>query len=105
MLEALGHEARAALGGEAGVAAIEEFRPDVVFTDLGMPGTNGWDVAARVKQTNPATAVVLVTGWGVQIESDNARTRGVDYILPKPYTLEEIMQLLVTITEQRRDAA
>jgi signal transduction histidine kinase/ActR/RegA family two-component response regulator len=105
MLEALGHEAMAVLGGEAGVEAIETFRPDVVFTDLGMPGTNGWDVAARVKQTHPGTAVVMVTGWGVQIEADNARTRGVDYILPKPYTLEEIMQLLVTIAEQRRDAA
>jgi signal transduction histidine kinase/ActR/RegA family two-component response regulator len=105
MLEALGHQAKAALGGGAGVEEVATFRPEVVFTDLGMPGINGWDMAGRVKQANPDTVVVLVTGWGVQIEADGARDRGVDYILPKPYTLDEVLQLLAEITEQKRDAA
>jgi signal transduction histidine kinase/ActR/RegA family two-component response regulator len=105
MLEALGHRAEQALGGEVGVEAIARFHPEVVFTDLGMPGTSGWDVAARVKEDNPDTIVVMVTGWGVQIEIDAARNRGVDYILPKPYTLDEVMQLLAGIAERKREAA
>jgi len=65
MLAARGHQVEPALGGEAAIAALAKVRPQVVFSDLGMPGLNGWDIAQRVKADLPGTTVVLVTGWGV----------------------------------------
>jgi CheY-like chemotaxis protein len=104
LLEALGQEVETALGGVAGIEAARRGRPDVVFTDLGMPIANGWEVAAEVKRRAPETPIVLVTGWGVQLEPESARERGVDYILPKPYTLEEVRRILSDISERRKAA-
>jgi len=47
-----------------------------------------------VKKGSPETLVALVTGWGAQLERESARQRGVDWILPKPFTLEEIGRVL-----------
>ena len=105
LLEALGQDVDQALGGRKGIDAALEIRPDAVFTDLGMPEVNGWEVAESVKEKSPDTAVVLVTGWGVQIDAEEAKTRGVDFILPKPYTLEEVKRLLEAISERRSKAA
>ncbi len=104
LLEALGQEVETALGGVSGIEAAKRSRPDVVFTDLGMPVANGWEVASEVKKHSPQTLVVMVTGWGVQLEPESAFERGVDYILPKPYTLDEVKRILADISERRRAA-
>ena len=99
LLEALGQDVTTALGGIEGLARLRERvgpaspadrRPEIVFTDLGMPGVSGWDIAQESKQLFPEAFVVLVTGWGVQIDAENARGRGVDYLLGKPFTVEDI---------------
>jgi CheY-like chemotaxis protein len=66
----------------------------VVFSDLGMPDVNGWDVARRVKAQVPQTPVVLVTGWGSQLEEGTAQARGVDLIMAKPFTIEDVDRAL-----------
>jgi len=85
-----GQEVRTAIGGEAGIAELQHFRPEVVFSDLGMPDVNGWDVARRVKSQAPETPVVLVTGWGSQLEEGSAQARGVDLIMAKPFSMDDV---------------
>ena len=102
---ALGHEVTPAQGGPAGIEALHAApagaRPEVVFTDLGMPGVSGWDIAQAAKQLAPTTQVVLVTGWGVQLDAENARSRGVDYLLGKPFTVEDVEGALRRIRQLR----
>ena len=90
MLRHRGQEVRVAVGGEAGLAEFQRWRPQVVFSDLGMPEVNGWDVAKRVKSQAPETPVVLVTGWGSQLEEGSAQARGVDVIMAKPFSLSDV---------------
>jgi signal transduction histidine kinase/ActR/RegA family two-component response regulator len=90
MLRDRGQEVRLALGGEAGLLEFQRWAPQVVFSDLGMPDVNGWDVARRVKAQVPQTPVVLVTGWGSQLEEGTAQARGVDLIMAKPFTIEDV---------------
>ena len=85
-----GQEVRTAMGGEAGITELQRFRPEVVFSDLGMPDVNGWDVARRVKSQAPETPVVLVTGWGSQLEEGSAQARGVDLIMAKPFSMDDV---------------
>ena len=85
-----GQEVRTAIGGEAGIAEFQRFHPQVVFSDLGMPDVNGWDVARRVKSQAPETPVVLVTGWGSQLEEGTAQARGVDLIMAKPFSMDDV---------------
>jgi CheY-like chemotaxis protein len=97
LLEALGQTVTSAHGGIEGLARLREFaegpadqRPEIVFTDLGMPGVSGWDIAKETRAKVPDACVVLVTGWGVQIDAESAKTKGVDYLLGKPFTVEDV---------------
>jgi CheY-like chemotaxis protein len=93
-LQALGLDAETAIGGRQGIERFEETRPQIVFSDLGMPDVNGWEVAGTIKARRPGTQVVLVTGWGTQIDPAAARARGVDFILPKPFAIDEVEDVL-----------
>ncbi|HKA24139.1 MAG TPA: ATP-binding protein [Candidatus Eisenbacteria bacterium] len=107
LVEALGHEVVRARGGHEAIELAGRRKPDVVLSDLGMPEVNGWEVAAGVKRGDPRIPVALVTGWGVQIEPESARRQGVDLILPKPFTIEEVGRVLAEaseIAEARRAA-
>jgi CheY-like chemotaxis protein len=77
----------------------------VVFTDLGMPGVNGWDVVQAVKSRSPDTPVVVVTGWGAQLEGGTLHTRGADHVIPKPFSLEDVRDVLRQLSERPARAA
>ncbi len=97
LLTAMGHEVTPALGGPAGLEALTRQRFDVVFSDLGMPEVNGWDLASSAKRMHPRCAVILVTGWGFQLEEDAAVSRGVDRVLPKPFSWEDVEGALIDV--------
>jgi signal transduction histidine kinase len=64
--------------------------PDLLFTDLGMPVLSGWELAAQARALHPGLPVVLVTGWGHQLDPDQVRTSGVVGVVAKPYRIEDI---------------
>jgi CheY-like chemotaxis protein len=99
LLRVLGQDVRTAQGGAAGLEALDREAFDVVFTDLGMPEVNGWDLALSVKALRPSTPVVLVTGWGFQLEGGAALAHGVDFVLPKPFSLEDVDRVLRQVGE------
>ena len=105
LLQALGQEVTAAQGGPEGLARLRDMtgddHPEIVFTDLGMPGVTGWDIAREAKQRAPDSFVVLVTGWGVQLDAENARAQGVDFLLGKPFTVEDVEGALKKIRSLR----
>ena len=73
---------------EDGAAALQVFDPetfDIVFTDLGMPGISGWQVARQVKRAAPDLPVVMITGWGAQLEPEQIAESGIDQVLTKPF--------------------
>jgi signal transduction histidine kinase/CheY-like chemotaxis protein len=93
-LRSFGLTVTAALGGRQGLERFEELTPQIVFSDLGMPDLNGWDLASAIKARDAGTQVVMVTGWGTQIDPGTARDRGVDFILPKPFALEDVERVV-----------
>jgi CheY-like chemotaxis protein len=90
MLRGAGHHVTTALGGLAAIEVLRGPAFDVVFTDLGMPEVNGWDLASLVKARRPECAVVLVSGWGFQLEEEAAHSRGVDLVLAKPFSFSDV---------------
>ncbi len=93
-LRGLGLSVTGAIGGREGLERFDQVQPQIVVSDLGMPDLNGWDLAVAVKARRPGTQVVLVTGWGAQIEPGMARERGVDFILPKPFALDDVERVI-----------
>ncbi len=98
-LESDGHAVTSADGGQAGIdmfqAALGRGEPyALVITDLGMPYIDGRRVAAAIKTAAPATPVVLLTGWGQRIVTDEDLPLHVDRVLSKPPKLAELREAL-----------
>ncbi len=107
ILRALGHEAEAVAGGEEGLARIETGGFDLVITDLSMPGMSGWEVASIVKARWPRLPVILITGWEEMVQDEQMVSSGVDLILPKPFTNEQLLRAIAqvwAVREERRSA-
>ncbi|MBC2709461.1 MAG: response regulator [Desulfosarcina sp.] len=63
-LNAYGYSVLTAENGETGLQMVREHRPGIVFTDLKMPGMDGFDVLKQIKKTAPETEVIVITGHG-----------------------------------------
>jgi signal transduction histidine kinase len=94
MLRGTGHHVTTSLGGPAAIEVLRDQMFDIVFTDLGMPDVNGWDLASLVKARHPECAVVLVSGWGFQLEQEAAHSRGVDRVMAKPFSFTDVESTL-----------
>ncbi|HEU4329120.1 MAG TPA: GAF domain-containing protein, partial [Roseiflexaceae bacterium] len=94
LLRRWGHQVTEATGG---IEALQLFQPntyDVVLSDLGMPDMNGWDLLAQLKRVDPDVPTVLITGWGRQYSADEARGRGADFVIEKPFDQETLREAL-----------
>jgi CheY-like chemotaxis protein len=93
LIEASGGKARACYDGPTALVAADEFRPDVCLLDLTMPGMDGDQVAARLRDADPdhKLALVAVTALG----SEDARYRtaraGFDLHLVKPVDPNQVL--------------
>lgn len=67
---------------------------DVMLTDLTMPDCTGWDLAWRAKQLWRNKPVVLVTGWGLQLDAEQMDKGVVDGVLTKPFAIEDLSRVL-----------
>jgi CheY-like chemotaxis protein len=114
MLESEGHQVVAANSGQDGIDAFHASHAkgdafSLVITDLGMPYVDGRKVASAVKQASPATPVVLLTGWGQRLVSEEGAPEHVDEVLSKPPKLHELRQALLRhgrhVPTPHRDAA
>jgi PAS domain S-box-containing protein len=88
LLQLQGHLVTAAAGGEEALEKLRAEDFDVVFTDLSMPGMDGWAVARAVRQIRPSCRVVMATGYAATIEPADAAD--VDLVVAKPFDVEEI---------------
>jgi PAS domain S-box-containing protein len=89
-----GHEVETVSRGSEGVKMLKKKDFDLVFTDLGMPGMSGWQVAEASKRINRNTPVALITGWEIRLESSELKERGVDLIVNKPFKVKQILKLV-----------
>ena len=93
LLTMSGHQVFLSSNGEEALDIFVKQDPDLIFTDLGMPGISGWEVNRRIKEINPDKPVVIISGWGTQISEEDMRNSKVDMILPKPFSLDQITQV------------
>lgn len=97
MLTLHGHDVLAVDNGAEGLARLDETAYDVVFTDLSMPGMDGWAVARGAKQRRPEAKIVLVTGYAASISPNAIDDHSVDAIVGKPFDFDTISETLRSI--------
>ena len=99
LLQTKGFETRISTDGEHALSAADEFLPDCVVLDLGLPGIDGYEVAKQLRSRPYGGDVVLValTGWGGKDVRTRAADAGFDYHLVKPVNWEELERIVDSV--------
>ena len=99
LLDLLGHSAQVAHSGAEALEAMQDFRPQVVLLDLGMPEMNGYEVAEAIRNNRRFDQPLLaaLTGWGGQQDREQTRAAGFDLHLTKPVDLGVIEKILASV--------
>lgn len=97
----LGHDTRLAHDGGTAISVATQFRPDVIFLDIGLPVINGYVVARRLRDMPGMhhVHIAALTGWGQDEDRRKAREAGCDYHLTKPLAPAALEELLATIAQ------
>jgi PAS domain S-box-containing protein len=86
VLQLSGHEVHSVHDGVSAIAAAEEFRPNIILMDIGMPGLNGYDACRRIRSEPWGDCMILValSGWGQEDDRLRATEVGFNLHLTKP---------------------
>lgn len=97
LLEQLGHTIRIVLESRQALAAALDFKPDVVFLDIGMPHLNGFDLARAMREQPSLQNIyfVALSGWGTEEDRAKSHCAGIDAHLTKPVMLKEVEDVLL----------
>lgn len=96
----LGHHT---LEAQSGAEALQQLAKEpiaILCTDLGMPGMSGWELITQARKLVQGIGVILVTGWGGQLTLEEARARGANAIISKPFEARRLQQVLAELTEE-----
>jgi two-component system response regulator HydG len=96
-----GYDVVTALGGKEGLEALGREKPDLVVSDIRMPGATGLDVLARAHEVDPEMAVVLMTAQASLQTAVRAVNEGAYHYLQKPFANDELLAICRRATEAR----
>lgn len=94
ILEGENCEVHVAESGSEALSLFSEYQFDGVFTDVGMPGMSGWELAREIRQINARIPIAVITGWGEAVGSNEQKAAGVNWVVAKPFTADRIVELV-----------
>lgn len=86
-----GHACQVFSRAEDALEALERTSPDVLLTDIVMPGMRGLDLVGRAKRIHPGMTVVVMTGFVEDFSYDEAIRSGAADFIKKPFTIDELL--------------
>jgi len=100
ILESEGYEVTAAENGHEALQLFDAETFKAVFTDVGMPGMSGWQLARAIRERDSDVPLAVITGWGEAVSSSEQETAEVDWVITKPFSLDRISELAKEITQR-----
>ena len=98
LLTSVGYEVIEAVRGDEGVALAEQSHPDLILTDIQLPGLDGYEATRRIK-ANPELRripVIAVTSYALSGDEEKAKAAGCDAYIAKPF---DALQLLAMVQQ------
>jgi len=102
LLKGEGFDVTTAQGGKAGLEALKGSPPDIVLTDIKMPGVTGTDILAAVREQDPETPVILMTAQASLQSAIQAVNQGAFYYIQKPFSNDDLVAICRRAVEQRQ---
>jgi CheY-like chemotaxis protein len=94
LLSRQGHDVRTVYDGPAAIEAARGHQPEFVLLDIGLPGMDGYQVAARLRQENEGSILIALSGYGQESDRERSREAGFHYHLVKPVEHGRLAELL-----------
>lgn len=104
LLSRHGYTVVTAPDGESGLVELDTRTFDMAMVDLSLPGISGLEVARRLKERWPTTPVALMTGYGDRLGPDDAHAKGIDFVLAKPFSLDQLRSVVDLAMTQGKNA-
>jgi len=101
MLKPHGFEVETASGPDDALKTLEAFQPDLLITDIKMPGMDGVELARVVKKLSPQTGVIVMTAYATADSAIDSLRLGVDNYIKKPIKLDELADAVRTALDRR----
>jgi len=96
-----GHQVFIANDGVEGIKSFHQFKPDLIITDIIMPEKDGIEVIMEVLKENPNLPIIAISGGRRAITADfnldSAEMLGVKSILQKPFTHEQLQEVISSV--------
>jgi CheY-like chemotaxis protein len=101
-----GHEVKTATDAMQALACLEVFAPQVAIIDIGLPGMNGYELAAGIRATRTLERPLLIalTGYGQAEDFDRSRDAGFDHHFVKPADLKAIQAAIDAVAADGKPA-
>jgi CheY-like chemotaxis protein len=99
LLRRAGHTVADEASATRALQLLGESHFDLLCTDLGMPEMSGWELLAQARAMRPGLMTILITGWGEQIDAEEARRRNVDAVVAKPFDSAHLHQLIAALQQ------
>ncbi len=96
-----GHTVLAVASGEEALDLFRREAVDLVITDRAIPEMSGDEIAAEIKRLSPATPVIMLTGFGDIMDVRRERPAGVDCVLGKPVTPDQLQEAVLRTMSKR----
>jgi len=104
-LEAAGFEVIAVPSAEDALDVLDGSTVDVLLTDQHLPRMDGVQLITRVKATHPAMGIIAMTAYGTIESAVEARRRGADDYLVKPFEVPDLLRALHRALDQQKSPA
>lgn len=103
-LRAEGCEVVAAENGQVALQLFDEYQGefDAVFTDIGMPEMNGWELATAIRRRSESIALAIVSGWADAISCSTRNVVKADWVVSKPFDIDRISEIAHEIAERKK---
>lgn len=102
MLSQEGYQVRTASTGEEGIKAYRAEEPDLVLTDVKMPGMSGLDLIREIHSLDPAAPIIAITAYASADDAIRAVREGAYDYLSKPFQIEDLRIIIRNALEARR---
>jgi PAS domain S-box-containing protein len=103
LVEEQGGLVRVAYTGNSGLIVAQDFKPDVVLLDIGLPDIDGHEVCRRFRvQFGSALAIIALTGWGQEQDKQRALASGFDAHLTKPADPQQLSETMRALHHRQR---
>ena len=94
LVRSCGHQTAVAYDPEGALRVVAEFEPDVVVLDIGLPGMDGYELAARIRELRDRCRLIALTGYGQDSDRARARQAGFEAHFVKPLALTAFLDLI-----------